>query len=110
MTRLTGFLPFNAEPTLPSLYNDGLITSTFHHYVRNHGPVPFLEWETHKVRVCGLGVDKEASMDEIVNMEKVEMAVTMACDGMRRAEVNRGGIASGLDGIAKKPDPNLTPF
>lgn len=41
-------------------------------YCRNHGAVPKLTWEDHKLTVKGLGIegDKVFSMDELINMEQ----------------------------------------
>ena len=48
LIRLTGRHPFNIEPPLTTLMDQGLITSPDIHIVRNHGAVPKLDWETHK--------------------------------------------------------------
>lgn len=40
LIRLTGTHPFNCEPPLRDLYDEGFLTSEDLHYVRNHGPVP----------------------------------------------------------------------
>eukprot|EP01051_Picozoa_sp_SAG22_P003113 SAG22_NODE_147_length_17533_cov_46.384536_12_plen_278_part_00 len=40
LIRLTGKHPFNCEPPLDTLYNQGFITPTSLHYVRNHGERP----------------------------------------------------------------------
>jgi len=51
LIRLTGVHPFNVEPPLSALFNDGFLTSPELFYVRNHGPVPdvkdeeILDWE-----------------------------------------------------------------
>lgn len=99
LTRLTGNHPFNAEPQLPDLMRDGLITSSFKHYVRNHGAVPRLEWNTHKIELLGIGMDgvKIVTMDEIASLESIEIPVTMCCDGNRRAEINRVRRSQGFD-------------
>jgi hypothetical protein len=54
LIRLTGQHPLNAEPPTGMLVEAGLITPSPLHYVRNHGPVPRLHWNTHRVRVCGM--------------------------------------------------------
>ncbi|KAI9025731.1 hypothetical protein DFJ74DRAFT_48693 [Hyaloraphidium curvatum] len=99
LTRLTGSHPLNAEPKLADLLSDGLLTSTFRHYVRNHGPVPFLEWETHSVFVRGPGLEagKEVGMDEIAGMGRAEFPVTFCCDGFRRSELNKVRRTQGFD-------------
>jgi nitrate reductase (NAD(P)H) len=48
LIRLTGRHPLNAEPPLTELMKDILTPSSIH-YVRNHGVVPQLHWDTHKV-------------------------------------------------------------
>ena len=48
---LTGRHPLNAEPKLNDLFDAGLVTPNALHYVRNHGAVPRLFWETHKVDI-----------------------------------------------------------
>lgn len=53
MVRLTGKHPFNAESPLSLLLEQGFITPTPLHYVRNHGPVPKLSWGTHRLIVDG---------------------------------------------------------
>jgi len=89
LIRLTGRHPFNCEPPLHSLYDQGFISPISLHYVRSHGRVPKLNWETHKVKVCGLVANpQEFSMDEIEAMPRVTMPVTLTCAGNRRKEEN----------------------
>ncbi|RHZ79466.1 hypothetical protein Glove_144g106 [Diversispora epigaea] len=89
MVRLTGKHPFNAEAPLPLLLEQGFITPTPLHYVRNHGPVPKLSWETHRLIVEGL-VEKplDLSMDDIASLPYIEFPLTMVCAGNRRKEQN----------------------
>jgi nitrate reductase (NAD(P)H) len=54
LIRLTGQHPLNAEPPAGMLVEAGLITPAPLHYVRNHGPVPRLHWDTHRISVCGM--------------------------------------------------------
>ena len=61
LIRLTGIHPFNVEPHLTDLMNAGTITPAPLHLVRNHGAVPRLDWDTHKVTIGGL-VDKKLSL------------------------------------------------
>lgn len=87
MIRLTGKHPLNAEYPLSDLYETGLITPNRLHYVRNHGPVPHLLWETHELDIEN-GKCK-FSMDDLVNkFDSVNIAVALACDGNRRKELN----------------------
>ena len=44
--------PLNCEPPLSMLMEKGFITPVSLHYVRNHGAVPKLDWDTHRVKVC----------------------------------------------------------
>jgi hypothetical protein len=46
--------PFNVEPPPNALMERGFITPTSLHYVRNHGPVPKLSWDTHRLTVGAL--------------------------------------------------------
>ncbi|PIL27516.1 hypothetical protein GSI_10667 [Ganoderma sinense ZZ0214-1] len=107
LLRLTGKFPFNAEPNLHSLFQAGMITPTKLHYVRNHGHVPLLHWETHTVLVYAdpsVPVDirqREYTMEELVGAKFkdsiIEIPVTMGCDGNRRKEVNMVKRTKGFD-------------
>lgn len=57
---------------------------------RNHGPVPKLTWESHRLTVSGLGIAKDRvfSMDQLAAMELRSLPVTLVCAGNRRKEVN----------------------
>ncbi|KAJ3533482.1 hypothetical protein NM688_g7276 [Phlebia brevispora] len=94
LLRLTGTHPLNAEANLTELFDAGMITPTKLHYVRSHGAVPQLSWETHKLSVYsdppGLVYAREWSMDEIAegNFRVIEIPITIACDGNRRKEMN----------------------
>lgn len=87
LIRLTGKHPLNGESELQALYEAGLITPNSLHFVRNHGPVPHLLWETHQLEVEG---GKLASLtDDLANnYEAINNAVALACDGNRRKELN----------------------
>ncbi|TIC99277.1 Nitrate reductase [NADH] [Colletotrichum higginsianum] len=87
LIRLTGKHPLNAEPRLTKLFDAGLVTPNELHYVRNHGPVPRLLWEFHEIDVeHGALV---LSMDRLKNdFEAINIPVFLACDGMRRKELN----------------------
>lgn len=59
-------------------------------YVRNHGAVPKLEWDTHTISVTGM-VDKpmKFTMNDFVNkFENVTLLCTLVCAGNRRKEQN----------------------
>ncbi|CAG8551332.1 16789_t:CDS:2, partial [Acaulospora colombiana] len=89
MIRLTGKHPFNAEAPLSLLIKEGFITPTPLHYVRNHGPVPKLSWDTHCVIIDGLvETSLNLSMEDITNLPYLAFPVTMCCAGNRRKEQN----------------------
>ncbi|KAJ5491029.1 Nitrate reductase [Penicillium diatomitis] len=93
LLRLTGVHPFNVEPPLTALFNEGFLTSPELFYVRNHGPVPQVrdqdipEWS---VRIEGLVENPVSlSMREIVeNYDQITAPVTLVCAGNRRKEQN----------------------
>lgn len=88
LIRLTGKHPMNAEPELTSLFDAGLITPNELHYVRNHGPVPHLLWETHTLEIEGASLS--LTMDELKdNFDPINIPVALACDGNRRKELNQ---------------------
>ncbi|GBC10494.1 hypothetical protein RclHR1_09680004 [Rhizophagus clarus] len=89
LIRLTGKHPFNSEAPLPLLMEQGFTTPASLHYVRNHGAVPKLSWDTHRLIVDGL-VPKtlNLSMDDIIKMPYREFPVTLVCAGNRRKEHN----------------------
>lgn len=115
LLRLTGKHPLNAEPSLTALFDAGMITPTKLHYVRSHGPVPALDWDSHKLSVTvyidskckveegdrdnvhfGVTDDGEPTATRVWTMDEIaegqfplcELPVTIACDGNRRKEVN----------------------
>ncbi|CAG8680850.1 16968_t:CDS:1 [Funneliformis caledonium] len=89
LIRLTGKHPFNCEAPLPLLLEQGFITPTSLHYVRNHGPVPKLSWDTHKIVIDGdVPNPLTLSMDDLASFPYLEFPVTFACAGNRRKEQN----------------------
>ncbi|KAI0659447.1 hypothetical protein C8Q70DRAFT_1053815 [Cubamyces menziesii] len=95
LLRLTGKHPLNAETNLLRLFEAGLVTPTKLHYVRSHGAVPQLNWETHTLEVYAeppglIHRPREWTMDELASgdLRIVEFPVTFGCDGNRRKEVN----------------------
>lgn len=64
-----------------------LITPNELHYVRNHGPVPHLIWEVHKIDFQH-GKAQLSMPDLKDNFEAVNIPVALACDGNRRKEYN----------------------
>lgn len=95
MVRLTGIHPFNSESPLDKLKQAGFITPSSIHYTRNHGAVPRLSWETHRIEMVADESDvakgfkpRSLSMDDLTSLRKVEVACTMTCAGNRRKEEN----------------------
>lgn len=97
--------PFNVEPPLGTLVQEGFITPASLHYVRNHGPVPQIAWAQHRLSICGL-VDRPTmfTMDELISrFEHVDVTCTLTCAGNRRKvrhPVTRSQVASGWDPAA----------
>ncbi|KAJ1558435.1 hypothetical protein HK405_013694, partial [Cladochytrium tenue] len=106
MIRLTGRHPFNSEAPLSTLMSaskatNGLTPNSLH-YVRNHGSVPRLDWDTHVLHVdFALGDGGSAgyaglaglqpcrfTMRELVAMASETVEVTLSCAGNRRHEQN----------------------
>lgn len=88
LIRLTGKHPLNAETKLSTVFDAGLITPVGIHYVRNHGAVPHLLWENHKVEVEGRE-KLTFGMDDLRDQfESVNIPILLACDGNRRKELN----------------------
>ncbi|EED24630.1 nitrate reductase, putative [Talaromyces stipitatus ATCC 10500] len=87
LIRLTGKHPLNGESDIEALFNAGLITPNELHYVRNHGYVPHLLWETHSIDIDNGLMD--LSMDDLANeFDAINIAVVLVCDGNRRKELN----------------------
>ncbi|RLN52040.1 hypothetical protein BBJ28_00018888 [Nothophytophthora sp. Chile5] len=90
LIRLTGRHPFNCEA--PLKYMSSFITPMSLHYVRNHGPVAQLTWETHSFAIDGLVSEpRRFGMDELVTSfeaETVTFPVLLVCAGNRRKEQN----------------------
>jgi DMSO/TMAO reductase YedYZ molybdopterin-dependent catalytic subunit len=64
------------------LMASGFITPPSIHYVRNHGAVPKLVWESHTITINGL-VEQQLtiSMEDLVAMPSVTIPVTLVCAG-----------------------------
>ncbi|KAJ5815359.1 hypothetical protein N7474_007136 [Penicillium riverlandense] len=87
LIRQTGKHPLNGEPELSTLFDAGLITPNHLHYVRNHGPVPHILWETHTLDIENGKMT--LSMDDLeTRFDSINIAVALACDGNRRKELN----------------------
>jgi nitrate reductase (NAD(P)H) len=71
LIRLTGVHPFNVEPPLTDLFNEGFLTSPELFYVRNHGAVPevqdseCMDWE---FSVEGYDITISFSYDLVTNL------------------------------------------
>lgn len=110
LIRLTGAHPFNVEPPLTELWDEGFITSRDLHYVRNHGAVPpvrdgedALGWA---LSVSGL-VENPLDLtlrDLLAGFDQVTYPVTLVCAGNRRKEQNvvrkTKGFSWGAAGLA----------
>lgn len=98
LIRLTGKHPLNAEAPLSELFAAGLITPNKLHYVRNHGPVPRLLWEFHRLDVEYGGETTTLTMDDLrEKYEAINIPVALACDGNRRKELNMIRKSKGFD-------------
>lgn len=86
LIRLTGKHPLNAEADVSQLFDAGFITPNDLHYVRNHGPVPRLMREIHRLDVQHGKV--RYSMKEIEKMDWINIPIAMACSSNRRKELN----------------------
>lgn len=91
MVRLTGRHPFNSEPPMKDLQEAGWITPPSLHVVRNHGAVPKLSWESHRLVIEGVPRPCELTMEELASGkvgEIVSIPVSFICAGNRRKEQN----------------------
>lgn len=81
---------------MPMLMEKGFITPVSLHYVRNHGAVPKLDWDSHRVHVSGM-VDHSMtfSVPELISLlPTYTIPVTLVCAGEHPI------IAEALLGIA----------
>jgi len=71
------------------MFDYGFIGPVNLHIVRNHGAVPKIQWETHKISFGG-NVPKpfDIGMDELVAMPTETFPVLVTCAGNRRKEQN----------------------
>lgn len=98
LIRLTGKHPFNAEPPSDKMLGAGFITPPGLHFVRSHGRVPKLEWETHSFKVQGLvGQERIFTMEELASLPTTTLPVTIVCAGNRRSELNRVKQTTGFN-------------
>ena len=69
------------------LMEKGFITPVSLHYVRNHGAVPKLDWDSHRVQVAGM-VERPASFtvpELIALLPSYTIPVTLVCAGVPAA-------------------------
>ncbi|KAG5951049.1 hypothetical protein E4U53_003873 [Claviceps sorghi] len=109
LIRLTGTHPFNCEPPLSALYNEGFLTSENLHYVRNHGAVPRCDdddMDSWTFSVEGL-VDHPftCSVRQLIDeYEQLTYPITLVCAGNRRKEQNAvrksKGFSWGAGGVS----------
>eukprot|EP00526_Cylindrotheca_closterium_P006484 CAMPEP_0113626184 /NCGR_PEP_ID=MMETSP0017_2-20120614/13539_1 /TAXON_ID=2856 /ORGANISM="Cylindrotheca closterium" /LENGTH=590 /DNA_ID=CAMNT_0000536351 /DNA_START=42 /DNA_END=1814 /DNA_ORIENTATION=+ /assembly_acc=CAM_ASM_000147 len=66
MVRLTGRHPFNCETPVAEMLKEGFFTPPNLHIIRNHGAVPKLSWETHKISIGGPLVGCETPVAEML--------------------------------------------
>mmetsp|Transcript_4059 Transcript_4059/g.7111 ORF Transcript_4059/g.7111 Transcript_4059/m.7111 type:complete len:889 (-) Transcript_4059:1473-4139(-) len=90
LIRLTGKHPFNCEPKIGILLDQGFFTPPSIHYIRNHGlALKEIEWESHSVSIGGLVANPlTLSMNELEAMPATSLPVTLVCAGNRRKEQN----------------------
>lgn len=89
LIRLTGKHPLNAEAPMSRIFEAGFITPNEIHYVRSHGAVPRLLWETHRLEVVLNDKSKSFSMDDLkTNFDALNLPIFIGCDNGRRKELN----------------------
>ena len=67
----------------------GYVTPNQLHFVRNHGPVPQLNLDEHRLEIKGLVNNPIIiTMQDILSMPSTTLPVTMVCAGNRRKEQN----------------------
>lgn len=109
LIRLTGVHPFNVEPPLSALFNEGFLTSPELFYVRNHGAVP----EVHEKDIPDWEFSIEGLVERpmtvtlrqlIAEYEQITCPVTLVCAGNRRKEQNQvrksKGFSWGAAGVS----------
>ncbi|KAI5819432.1 hypothetical protein BZA77DRAFT_155960 [Pyronema omphalodes] len=109
MIRLTGAHPYNVEPPLTTLFDQGFLTPPELFYVRNHGAVPEVldsEIPDWSISIEGL-VEKPFTITfrEILSQyEQVTVPITLVCAGNRRKEQNMvrksNGFSWGAGGVS----------
>lgn len=119
LIRLTGTHPFNVEPPLTDLWEQGFITGGDLHYVRNHGAVPRVSDDDDSNDMLDWALTVEGLVENPLSLtlrdllggaggaagfEQVTYPVTLVCAGNRRREQNvvrrTGGFSWGAAGLA----------
>ena len=89
LIRLTGKHPFNVEAPPAEIYDYGFISPVNLHIVRNHGAVPKLDWDTHRIEISGnVPNPYSIGMDELTQMPSDCFPCLVVCAGNRRKEQN----------------------
>mmetsp|Transcript_25439 Transcript_25439/g.45227 ORF Transcript_25439/g.45227 Transcript_25439/m.45227 type:complete len:813 (+) Transcript_25439:102-2540(+) len=92
MVRLTGRHPFNSEAKLSALQAAGWVTPPSLTVVRNHGAVPKIDFDSHRLEVSGVPAGSMSlSMADLQSGKfgpQVSIPVTFICAGNRRKEQN----------------------
>ncbi|KAH7919273.1 putative nitrate reductase [Leucogyrophana mollusca] len=109
LIRLTGVHPFNVEPPLNDLFENGFLTPPELFFVRNHGPVPQIceqdvaNWD---FSIEGL-VERPmmVSLKQLISeFEQITIPATLVCAGNRRKEQNQvrksNGFSWGPSGLS----------
>lgn len=97
--RLTGRHPYNASPPVPALMEAGFLTPGHLHFTRNHGAVPRLDWDNHKIEIKVHAAKSTSTADGsnglVLQMADLtacpdvkDLPVSMTCIGNRRSEFN----------------------
>lgn len=92
--------PMNAETPL-SLLAESFITPTPLFYIRNHLPVPDIDFKTYKLKVegeCGACRSIELSLEDLkTKFPQHTITATVQCTGNRRDEFNKVKKVKGLE-------------
>ena len=90
--------PLNAEPALSTLLERAWpLTPSALLYVRNHGLVPRVDESTHRIELVVQGRRLEFTLEQVRAMPRRSVAVTLACAGNRRKELNMLHPVSGFN-------------
>jgi len=83
-------VPINGEVPTKILIKDNK-TRAENFYVRNHHPIPELTAEDYKLRIHGLGLEKEVvlTLSQIKEFPKCSIDATLMCAGNRRSGMMR---------------------